>query len=124
MNYNGQVAALMEAYKAELKGIYDAREIAKKSENSTRKKSPDLLLYVAKYQIEGYKSQLNKLNEEAREIGKNTIPICSIYFTFGVDPDDEGNYRIPPDDNTAVPLLLKTNIIYQTYKLPSKSSLN
>lgn len=97
-------AALMEAYKAELKGIYDAREIAERNLKIAQERmssSGYIVSNVAKYQIEGYKSQLNKLNEEAREIGKK---IQSLYAPFtspsGVDPDDEGNYRIPPDDNT------------------------
>ncbi len=90
-------AALMEAYKAELKGIYDAREIAERNlkiAQESMSSSGYIVSNVAEYQIERYKSQLNKLNEEAREIGKK---IQSLYAPFtspsGVDPDDEGNYR-------------------------------
>jgi ABC-type transporter Mla subunit MlaD len=70
-------AALMEAYKAELKGIYDARKELDKRIKYEEGRTPTRMTEgLSEVLISSLNKQLDQLDEEAREIGKK---IQSLY---------------------------------------------
>jgi len=109
-------AALMDAYKADLKAIYDAREELEKRIEYEQKRTPTRMTEgLSEVLMSSYKSQLNKLNEDAREIGKK---IQSIYSPFssppGIDPgDDDGSGWPGGSAGSGSPYASKLSLTYR-----------